>query len=79
MAPKSGKVRKFVLLLVLLGLLVVVFVLAGGGDFLKSAGKRLEKAGKHAETLKQNVQEKASTLEKRVEKGIDAVKPGEKK
>ena len=48
-------------------------------DFLKTAGKKIEGAGKQAEQIKEKVEEKASSVEKSVEKGIESVKPGEKK
>lgn len=79
MAQKGGKVKKIILTIVLLALLGIVFVVAGGGDLLKSAGKKIEGAGKQADVLKQKVEERASTIEKTVEKGIESVKQGEKK
>jgi hypothetical protein len=79
MASKGGTVKKTIMTIILLGLIAVVFVLAGGGKLLRSAGKKLEGAGKQADTIKQTVEEKAATLEKKVEKGIESVVPGEKK
>ena len=79
MAQKGGVFRKVLLLIVLLALLAIVFVLAGGGGLLRSAGKHMEGAGKQADEIKQKVEEKAAAVEKTVEKGIDSLKPGEKK
>ena len=83
MAQKRGKFKKILLTVIFLALLIFVFILAGGGDFLKSAGKKIEGAGKQAEQIKEQVEEKASsvgkTMEKTVEKGLDTIKPGEKK
>jgi hypothetical protein len=79
MAQKGGKLKKIILTIILLALLGIVFVLMGGGNLLRSAGKKLEGAGKQADTIKQTVEEKAATIEKKVEKGIESVKPGEKK
>lgn len=79
MAQKGLSLKKIVLTLILLALLGIVFVLAGGGNLLKSAGKKIEGAGKQADVFKQKVEEKASSIEKTVEKSIDSVKQGEKK
>jgi hypothetical protein len=79
MAQKSGKLKKIILTIILLALLGIVFVLMGGGNMLRTAAKKLEGAGKQADTIKQTVEEKAATIEKKVEKGIESVKPGEKK
>jgi hypothetical protein len=79
MAQKGGKLKKIILTIILLALLGIVFVLMGGGNMLRTAGKKLEGAGKQADTIKQTVEEKAATIEKKVEKGIESVKPGEKK
>jgi hypothetical protein len=79
MAQKGGKFKKLLLAAILIGLLVLVFVLAGGGDLLKHAGKQIEGAGKQADQLKQKVEEKATSVGKSVEKGIDSMKTGEKK
>ena len=79
MAQKSGGVKKLLFTLILIGLLVLIFILLGGGDLLKSTGKKIEGVGKQADQLKQKVEEKAATVEKTVEKGIDSMKSGEKK
>jgi hypothetical protein len=79
MAGKGGKMKRFFLTLILLALVVVVFVLLGGGTWLRSAGIWLGGMGTKAEDVKQTIEKKASTVEKTVEKGIEAVKPGEKK
>ena len=39
MAQKGGTLKKIILTVILLALLGIVFVLAGGGTLLKSAGK----------------------------------------
>jgi len=79
MAHKGGKFKRFLLIVILLMLLVIVFILAGGDKLLKSAGKKIEGAGKTASEIKQEVEKKASDTGKAVEKVIDTVKPGEKK
>ena len=79
MAQKGGKMKRILLTLIFLALLAVVFVLMGGGTWLKSAGKWIGGMGSKAEDAKQTIEKKASTIEKSVEKGIEAVKPGEKK
>jgi len=79
MAKKGGTVKSFLLILILLALALIVFILFGGADLLKSAGKKIEGAGKQAETIKQKVEEQAATIEKKVEKVKETVSPGEKK
>jgi len=80
MAQKGGKLKTILLTLVLIALLVIVFIVLGGGKYLSSAGKHLEGVGKQAEEIKQDMKEKATTIEKTVEKlKDDKAKPGEKK
>jgi membrane protein required for beta-lactamase induction len=79
MARKGGSVKRLFLTVVLLALLVVVFILLGGGNFLKSAGKWMAGVGKDAETVKHQMEEKASRTGQAVEKVIETVKSGEKK
>lgn len=79
MAQKTGKFKKLFLSLVLIALAAIIFILLGGGDLLRSAGKKVEHVGQKADQIKQQVEEKAATVEKKVEKGIEAIKPGEKK
>jgi Sec-independent protein translocase protein TatA len=79
MAQKGGKVKRFFLTIVLLALIVVVFILLGGGNLLRSAGRWMSGVGKEAETVKQKMEEKASSTGKTVEKVIKTVKPEEKK
>lgn len=79
MAKKSGSVKRFFLTLVFLALLVVVFILLGGGNLLKSAGRWMAGVGKDAEAVKRQMEEKASKTGQAVEKVIETVKPGEKK
>jgi len=82
-AQKRGKIKTFIFTLILLALVAVVFILLGGGDMLKSAGKKLEGAGKQADQIKDKMEktgeETKKTIEKTVEKGLEKVKPGEKK
>jgi hypothetical protein len=59
--------------------LAVAFILLGGGDWLKTAGKWIGGMGNKAEDVKQTIEQKAKDVEKKVEKSIEAVKPGEKK
>ena len=79
MAGKGGKMKRILLTVIFLALLSVVFVVLGGGTWLKSAGHWLGGMGSKAEDAKQTIEKKATTIEKSVEKGIEAVKPGEKK
>jgi F0F1-type ATP synthase membrane subunit b/b' len=79
MAKKGGTVKRFLLILILLSLALIVFILFGGADLLKSAGRKIEGAGKEAETLKQKVEDQAATIEKKVEKVKESVSTGEKK
>ena len=79
MAQKSGTIKRFLLILILLSLALIVFILFGGADLLKSAGKKIEGAGEQAESIKQKVEEQAATIEKKVEKVKETVSPGEKK
>lgn len=78
MAKKSGKIKTFLLALILLALVSVVFVLLGGGTLLRSAGRWISGVGKEADVVKQKVEEKATDTGKAVEKVIETVKPGEK-
>ncbi len=79
MAKKGGKLKRFFLVLVLLALAAVAFILLGGDELLKSSGIWLHGVGTKAEDVKQSIEQRASTVQKTVEKGIEAVKPGEKK
>jgi hypothetical protein len=63
----------------LVALLIIVFVLLGGGNFLKSTGNWIGGVGKKAEDVKQTIEQKATTIEKTVEKLKEGEKPGEKK
>jgi Sec-independent protein translocase protein TatA len=76
MAKKSGTFKRYLLTLIFLVLLVVVFILLGGGNLLRSAGRWMSGVGNQAETVKQKMEEKASSTSKTVEKVIDTVKPG---
>ena len=75
----GGAVKRFLLIVIFLLLLSIVFILAGGDKFLRSAGKQIEGAGKKAGEIKQQVEHKAAETGKAVEKVIDTVKQGEKK
>jgi len=61
MAQKGGKFKRFILTAVLLVLLIVVFILLGGGGMLKSAGRWMSGMGKEAESVKEKMEEKASS------------------
>jgi hypothetical protein len=71
MAQKGG-FKRLVLVLVLLALAVIVFALLGGGKLLKSAGTKTEE-------IKGKIEKGATTVEKKVEKLKEDIKPGEKK
>ena len=72
MAPKGGKLKRIVLIIVFLIVAAVAFVLLGGGNLLKSAGTK-------AENIKGQIEESAKTVEKKAEKVKEAVTSGEKK
>ena len=76
MAKKGGSLKRIFLVLVLLALLFVVFIIMGGGRFLKSTGIWLGGVGKQAEEVKQSIEQKATTIEKTVEKLKDGDKTG---
>jgi hypothetical protein len=71
MAQKGG-FKRLVLVLVFLALAVIVFALLGGGKLLKSAGTKTEE-------IKGKIEKGATTIEKKVERLKEDVKPGEKK
>ncbi len=79
MAKKGGTLKRVFLTLVFLALLIIVFILLGGGNLLKSTGNWIGGVGKKAENVKQNIEKKATTIEKTVEKLKEDEKPGEKK
>ncbi len=79
MAKKSGTLKRFFLTLVFLALLIIVFILLGGGNLLKSTGTWIGGVGKKAEDVKQTIEHKATTIEKTVEKLKESEKTGEKK
>jgi F0F1-type ATP synthase membrane subunit b/b' len=66
MAPKGGKLKRFLLIMLFLVLVAVAFVLLGGGNLLKSAGTK-------AENIKGQIEESAKTVEKKAEKVKEAV------
>ncbi len=79
MAQKGGKLKRFVLIVLFLVLVAVVFVILGGGKALRSAGTWLGGVGNKAEDIKGTIEQKATTIEKTVEKLKEGEKPGEKK
>ena len=79
MAQKGGKLKRFLLISMLFAVLVIVFVLLGGGNVLKSTGNWIGGVGKKAEDVKQTIEQKATTIEKTVEKLKEGEKAGEKK
>jgi Sec-independent protein translocase protein TatA len=79
MAQKGGTLKRVFITLIFLVLLVIVFVLMGGGNLLKKTGSWIGGVGKQAEDVKQTIEKKATTIEKTVEKLKDSDKPGEKK
>jgi Sec-independent protein translocase protein TatA len=78
MAQKGG-FKRFLLVLVFLALAVVVFILFGGGKFLKETGNWLGGVGKKAEEVKQDMEKKASTVEKVGKETVEKLKSGDKK
>jgi hypothetical protein len=79
MAKKGGNLKTFVLIVVFLALFSVIFVLLGGGNFLKSAGTWIGGLGSKAETMKGKIEEGATSVEKKAEKVKEAVTSGDKK
>ncbi len=79
MAKKGGNLKTFVLVVVFLALFSVIFVLLGGGNFLKSAGTWIGGLGSKAETMKGKIEEGATSVEKKAEKVKEAVTSGDKK
>jgi hypothetical protein len=71
MAQKGG-LRRLLLVLILIALAAIVFALLGGGKLLKSAGTKTEE-------IKGKIEKGATTIEKKVERLKEDVKPGEKK
>ena len=78
MAQKGG-LKTFILIVVFLTVLLVAFVLLGGGNLLKSAGTWIGGLGSKAENMKGKIEEGAVTVEKKAEKVKEAVTSGEKK
>jgi Na+-transporting methylmalonyl-CoA/oxaloacetate decarboxylase gamma subunit len=76
---RQGGIKRFVLTVVFIALLIVVFILVGGGDLLKQAGKWVSGMGKKAEDVKEKMEEKAETIEKTVEKLKESDKSGGRK
>jgi Sec-independent protein translocase protein TatA len=76
---RQGSIKRFVLTVVFIALLIVVFILVGGGDLLKQAGKWVSGMGKKAEDVKEKMEEKADTIEKTVEKLKESDKSGGRK
>jgi hypothetical protein len=79
MAKKGGNLKTFVLVVVFLALFSVIFVLLGGGNFLKSAGTWIGGLGSKAENMKGKIEEGATSVEKKAEKVKEAVTSGDKK
>ncbi len=46
MAQKGGNMKRFILIVIFLAVFVAVFILLGGGNFLKSAGTWIGGLGK---------------------------------
>ncbi len=74
----QGRVKRFLLTVIFIALLVVIFVLVGGGDLLKDAGKWIGGMGKKADTMKEKIEDKASTVEKTIDKLKQSEKSGAK-
>jgi hypothetical protein len=70
MAQKSGsgKMKRFLLVVFFIIFLAAAFIIMGGGGWLKSTGVWLGRVGTKAEDVKQNIERKATTIEKTVEK-----------
>ena len=76
---QQGGFKRFLLVLVLLVLAAVVFVLLGGGKLLKESGNWITGAGKKAEEVKQDIEKKATNVEKVGKETVDKLKSGDKK
>ena len=79
MNQKGGIISRLLLLIAFVALVAVIFVLLGGGRWMRSAGLWMNTVGTKAEDVKQNIEQKAKTVEKTVGKTVDAVRPGDKK
>jgi hypothetical protein len=79
MAQKGGKLKRFLLVLIFLALVVIIFVLLGGSGLLKKTANWLNGVANRAENVKQTIEHKATTLEKKVEKFNEDDKSGGKK
>lgn len=78
MAQKGG-FKRFLLILIFLVLAVVVFILLGGGKLLKETGNWIGGVGKKAEEVKQDMEKKATTVEKAGKETVEKLKSGDKK
>ncbi len=67
------------LTIVFFALLTIVFILLGGGRLLRTTGTWMTGVGKDADTVKQQMEQTASTTGKAVQKVIQTVKPGDNK
>lgn len=74
----QGRVKRLLLTVIFILLLVVIFVLVGGGDLLKDAGNWIGGMGKKADTMKEKIEDKASTVEKTIDKLKQSEKSGAK-
>jgi len=64
-----GRLKRFIMTLVFIAVLILVFILVGGGDLLDSAGKWLRGMGDKAEDVKDDIEDTAEDVrEKTVEK-----------
>jgi hypothetical protein len=79
MAPKGGKLKTFILVVVFLAVFSIAFVLLGGGRFLRSAGVWIGGMGNKADTMKGKIEQGATSVEKRAEKVKEAVTSGDRK
>jgi high-affinity Fe2+/Pb2+ permease len=71
MAKKSS-LKSFLLVLIFIALVIVAFVLLGGGSLLKTAGKK-------SDEIKGTIEKGADSIEKKVEKVKEVMSSGEKK
>jgi hypothetical protein len=79
MAPKGGKLKTFILVVVFLVMVSIAFVLLGGGRFLRYAGGWIGGMGNKADTMKGKIEQGATSVEKRAEKVKEAVTSGDRK
>lgn len=66
--------KRFILGIVIGIILLILFVYFGGADYLKTAGKAVEKAGSELEQYEKKIKELTPTIEKGIKEVKERVK-----